>query len=305
MIYTDINVIIIPMSDCTVCNICAKPGHIEESVEIRQIPSNVRRFQTEKFTVWRCSSCHSLHAKEDVALDKYYREYPFKQHKLDIWARAAYNNRLKRLLKEGLKKEHVILDYGCGSGLFVYYLRNKGYKNVAGFDPYVPEFSDKKVLETTYDLVTSQDVIEHDNKPKAFIEQLVRLVRPGGMLCIGTPNAEQIDLLNPEKFAINLHQPYHRHILSETALIQLGKELGLKMGRFYSRWYYDTLYPTVNFRFLLTYILYAGNLIDVAVEPPRIKMVLTSPLLLFYAFFGYFFPPKTEMMVFFHRNKNQ
>lgn len=289
------------MADCTECNVCSK-SCIKDSVEIKQIPSNVRRFQTEKFTVWRCPSCHSLHTKEDIDLDEYYKYYPLKQHKLDLWARVSYKNRLKRLVKEGLKKEHEILDYGCGLGLFVHYLRKRGYKNVTGFDPFVPEFSDKKVLGKTYDVVTAQDVIEHDNNPKALMEQLVRLVRPGGMLCIGTPNAEQIDLLNPEKFAATLHQPYHRHVLSENALRQMGLNLSLKVGKTYSRWYYDTLYPTINLRFIQTYILYAGNLIDVVVEPPRIKIVLSSPLLLFYAFFGYFFPPRTEMMVFFYRN---
>jgi len=289
------------MADCTVCNICRKPGRIEESLEINSIPANVRRFQSEKFTVWRCPSCRSLHSKEEIDLNKYYKYYPLKQHKLDIWARTAYRNRLKRLLKEGLKREYEILDYGCGLGLFVSYLRKKGYKNVAGFDPYVPEFSDKKILQKTYNFVLSQDVIEHDNDPKSFMEGLVNLVRPGGVLCIGTPDAEQIDLLNYEKFAIPLQQPYHRHIPSEEALKQLGESMGLKIGKTYHRWYYDTPFPTINYRFLQAYILNAGNLLDAAVEPPRIKMVLTSPSLLFYAFFGYFFPPRTEMMIFFHR----
>lgn len=288
------------MADCTECNICSK-GRIEDAGEKNQIPCNARRFRAEKFTVWRCPSCRSLHSKEDIDLDKYYKDYPLKHHKLDIWARAAYKNRLKRLIREGLRKEHEILDYGCGLGLFVYYLRKKGYKNVSGYDPYVHEFSDKRILERTYEVVAAQDVIEHDNDPKRLLEHLFQLVRPGGILCIGTPNAEKIDLLNPERFSIPLHQPYHRHILTGEVLKQLGQSLGLKVGKFYHRYYYDTIFPLINYRFLQTYIMYAGNVFDAAVEPPRIKMVLTSPVLLFYAFFGYFFPPRTEMTVFFHK----
>src|SRR3989338_3627157 len=100
------------MTDCLICNICNNPARFGDSSEVRRVPSNVRKFQTEKFTVWRCNSCNSLHSKEAIDLDLYYEHYPLKQHKLDFWARTAYNVRLKRLVREGLKSEHDILDYG-------------------------------------------------------------------------------------------------------------------------------------------------------------------------------------------------
>lgn len=293
------------MADCVICNICSKPGRLDQSSEVNLIPSNVRNFQTERFTVWRCPTCLSLHSKEDIKLDEYYRYYPLRNTKLDIWARAAYGMRLKRLKREGIDKKNTILDYGCGNGLFVKYLNSKGYSNVVGYDPYVPEFSNKKILKEKYDVITVQDVIEHHNNPQSLMGELVYLLRPGGMICIGTPNSEKIDLLHPAKFMSSLHQPYHRHILSSKALIEMAKKYDLKEGRFYSRFYYDTLYPTINSRFLQTYIIYAGNVLDAAVEPPKIKMVLTSPLLLFYAFFGYFFSPKTEQMFFFHKGTHK
>jgi SAM-dependent methyltransferase len=256
----------------------------------------------EKYTVWRCRSCGSLHSKEEIDLAYYYKYYPLKQHRLDFWARRAYNNRLKRLIKEGLKPEHEILDFGCGKGLFISYLKEKGYKNVIGYDAYVPEFSDEGILSRTYDVVVAQDVIEHVDDPMTLMDQLVRCLRLGGILCIGTPNADRLDLMHPEKFIMTFQQPYHRHILSEKALIQLGINRGLKIGKIYHRWYYDTLYPTVNLRFIQNYVRRAGNVLDIVVEPPRVGMVLTSPLLMFYAFFGYFFPPRTEMMIFFHQS---
>ena len=41
----------------------------------------------------------------------------------------------------------------------------------------------------------------------------------------------------------------------------------------YHRYYYDTLYPSVNYRFLQTYVKKAGNVLDVAFEPPKIALV--------------------------------
>jgi 2-polyprenyl-3-methyl-5-hydroxy-6-metoxy-1,4-benzoquinol methylase len=291
------------MVDCTICNICSNPGRLEDFSEVKQIYSNVRKFQTQKFTVWRCNSCKSLHSKETIDSIYYYQYYPtIKEHKLDVWTRIAFQNRLKRLLREGLKAEHKILDFGCGKGLFVTFLHKKGYVNVEGYDPYVAKFSNEELLDKTYDYVISQDVIEHVDEPRALMEQMIRCLGPGRILCIGTPNAEHIGLSYPEKFSLSLDQPYHRHILSERALLQLGTAMGLRTRRTYYRWYYDTLYPTVNYRFLKTYIYRTGNMLDAAFEPPRIGMVLTSPLLWFYAIFGYLFPPRTEMMVIFQRS---
>ncbi|OGX21910.1 MAG: hypothetical protein A3K54_04795 [Omnitrophica WOR_2 bacterium RBG_13_44_8] len=289
------------MTDNTVCNLCLNPGRFENSKELNQIPSIVRKFHAEKFTVWRCPSCFSLHSKEQIDLVYYYKYYPLQQHKLDIWARLAYNNRLRRVRREGLKKEHSILDYGCGQGLFVKFLHAKGYRDAVGYDPYVSNYAEERVLNRAYDFVIAQDVIEHDDDPKGLMGKLIHYLRPNGILCIGTPNADQIDLSEPEQFAMPLHQPYHRHILSENALVQIGRNLGLRVGTIYHRWYYDTLYPTVNYRFIVTYMRYAGNVLDAIFEPPRVGMVISSPLLLFYTFFGYFFPPRSEMMIFFHR----
>lgn len=289
------------MADCTICNVCTNPGILDSSAEASEVYANVRKFRAEKFTVWRCRSCGSLHSREEVDLPSYYRYYPLKEQKLDTWTRAAYNNYLKRLTKEGLKAEHEILDFGCGQGLFVAFLHEQGYRNAVGYDPYVAQLADDRLLDKTYDVVIAQDVVEHVHDPRALIDQLTGCICKGGILCVGTPNADQIDLSQPEKFALSLHQPYHRHILSEKALLRLGMDTELKVATICHRYYYDTPYPTLNYRFLQTYIRSAGNVFDVAFEPPHVGMILTSPLLLFYAFFGYLFPPLSEIMVIFHR----
>jgi len=293
------------MADFTLCNLCPRPGHLRNSVEVKQIDSIVRKFHSEKFTVWRCRLCGSLHSKEEIDSANYYHYYPFKEQKLDPWTWVAYGNRLRRLIREGVNQEHEILDYGCGSGLFVSFLHKKGYKKAVGYDPYVRDFADEKILGKTYETIVAQDVIEHVDDPRTFLMLLSQRLRPGGILCIGTPNAQCIDLFQPEKFALPLHQPYHRHVLSEDTLVRLGLDLGLRVGKIYHRYYFDTLFPLANSRFLQSYVRRAGNVIDAAFEKPKISMILTSPRLLFYALFGYFFPPKTEAMVFFRQENSR
>ena len=289
------------MTECVRCNVCETPGEFAGAREIGRVRCNVRAFKDAIFTFWRCSSCGSLHCREDADLDMYYRNYPVKVHALDFWARAAYANLLERLRRAGLRRSMSVLDFGCGPGLLVRFLAERGYASVNGYDAHVAQFSDTKILDRTYDCIISQDVIEHFDNPREFLANLVRLLSPGGMLAIGTPDGAEIDLGDPERFSLSLHPPYHRHLLSAQALLAMASQLGLEPVAQYRRFYYDTLWPTVNYRFLRGYVRRAGNVLDAAFEPPHIWLVLTSPVLWFHALFGYFFPPRSEMMVLFRR----
>jgi SAM-dependent methyltransferase len=168
-------------------------------------------------------------------------------------------------------------------------------ENATGYDPFVPKYSDSRRLTERSDAVVSYDVIEHSDEPREFFRSLVRLVKPGGLLVIGTPNAENVSLRR--KGDPSLHVPYHRHILSERALLAIGKEAGCEPSQVYERSFYDSLYPTVNSRFMWRYIQKTGGLLDAAVEPPKPGVVLRSPDLLFFALFGYFFPLGDNIVV--------
>jgi hypothetical protein len=115
---------------------------------------------------------------------------------------------------------------------------------------------------------------------------------------IGTPNADHVSV--DRKGDPSLHVPYHRHILSERVLLALGREQGFEPVHIYRRSFYDSLVPTVNSRFLWSYVAKTG-LLDTAVEPPRTGLVLRSPDLLFYAFFGYFLSRHDNILVSFRK----
>lgn len=285
------------MVDCVQCNVCSAPGTLTPAIEQRRVASHVRCFSHQSFTMWRCPHCQSLHSKEDVDLVPYYAAYPFKNHTLDFHTRVGYANRIRLLQKQGVSSTARILDYGCGMGLYVKFLRAHGFVNADGFDPFVPEFSSPEVLNRTYDVVVSHDVIEHVADPKSYLDELIAMVAPGGLLVLGTPNAAEIDLLDESGPSVELSQPYHRHILSEQALLTLAQERGLEPKDIYHRFYFDTLVPTVNTRFMWSYIEAKGRMIDVAVQKPDWPFILSSPRLLFYALFGYFFRVPGNMLI--------
>lgn len=288
------------MNSCLVCPFCKEAGSILKARETARIPAIVRAFQDQSFTVWRCSGCGSLHSKEAADLPMFYQGYPFAKAKLDFWSRIAYRKRTKQLVKQGVKKDQRILDYGCGAGVFVQYLRDQGYTQAVGYDPYVAEFADASRLDLQYDAVLAQDVIEHADNPADMLKELLRCLKPDGLLYLGTPLANRIKLKNAD-FAMSLHQPYHRHIFSLQALLRMTREHGLKATGLSKRHCTDTLTPTVNTRFLHAFIQAGGNVVDVGFEPPPEDIWQKHPRLLLLAFFGYFLSYRSELSGFFRK----
>ena len=287
------------MTLITHCELCAEPGTLGGARDVGQVPCNVRQFQDEWFTLWRCTGCGSIHCTQTVDLDHYYARYPLKQQQGSFHDRIGFRNRLRLLEGQGFLRSDRLLDFGCGAGLFVSHLKALGLPNVFGYDAYAEPFSDPGVLADTYDAVVSYDVLEHAEDPRDLLLRLGRLVRPGGLLVIGTPNADQVTIAQDGGPA--LHPPYHRHILSERALLALGRSQGLRVLQVHRRSFYDSLLPTVNARFMCGYLAKAGGFLDVAVEPPRPGLVLRSPWLLFLAFFGYFLPAGDSQLVTFRK----
>lgn len=285
------------MKEFQICNLCDQPGSFAQAREKARVYCHVRKFKNDAFTVWRCVNCGCLHSLEPVDLQKYYDDYPFKNHKLDFHTKIAYANRVNLLKQLNVSYKNSIIDYGCGAGLYVEYLKNHSFENTVGYDPFINQYSNDDVLKAKYDVVVSHDVIEHVDNPMQFFETMLSLSKPGGLVVVGTPNASEIKLSGSSFPAVELSQPYHRHILSERALITQAKKFGFDVRHVYRRFYFDSLIPGVNVRFMWKYIAMCGGMIDAAVEPFRWRLVLSSPRLWLLAFFGYFWRSPGNILI--------
>lgn len=281
------------------CVFCQR-GTWESADEQLEVPSNVRVFHTETFPVWRCSHCRSLHSLNVVDLDHYYAHYPRRDGgKPTVFTRCAYRKLARQLEKAGIKRNQRILDYGCGNGDFVEYLRSQGYTSVRGYDPYVDRYQSKQVLEEGYDLVIAKDVFEHVEDGREVLSNWKGLLKPGGILCLTMPNADGISLKTSGMMSHVLHQPYHLHIPSIAALSSLGAEIGLEVISIKADSYWDTRVPTVNRFFVFEFLQSGDDTVDVAFEKPRLLTLMRMPRLWFYAVFGYFLNNRSELLALF------
>lgn len=119
----------------------------------------------------------------------------------------AFHGRVKSLVTP----EMTVLDVGCGRGAVVDRMKENPWEQVrvlkghckqvigidvsdAGFEnPLIDEFrkieGDRWPVETaSIDLLVSDAVLEHVPDPSRFFAECSRVVKPGGYLCIRTPN---------------------------------------------------------------------------------------------------------------------
>lgn len=264
---------------CVVCGAAQPPA---EQVEV---PSNVRAFAAERFALWRCAGCRSIHARDEVDLDRYYGAYPFARATPSRITRFFHGRLWRRLRAAGVARGARVLDYGCGRGLLVDELRRRGL-DAHGYDAYDPAYADRAALAAGYDAAIAQDVIEHVAAPLALLDELGRLVRPGGLVAIGTPDAAAIDLARPGRWHHTLHQPYHRHLLAHPALVAAATARGWTVVAHHRRPYTNTWVPTLNQPYLLRYLRAVDDTLDVAFEPPRFRWAMLSPAAMVDAVFG-------------------
>ena len=98
---------------------------------------------------------------------------------------AGYIDFLKRIvspLTSFLPKHFTALDFGCGPGPILSLLLSEKGGLVENYDPLF--FNNTEILNKTYDVVTSSEVVEHFKDIEKDWELLIGLVKPQGLLAI-------------------------------------------------------------------------------------------------------------------------
>jgi SAM-dependent methyltransferase len=101
------------------------------------------------------------------------------------------------------KRNGILLDVGCGFGAFLGAAKSVGWKawgvEVASLavsvasryhDVFHGYLSDAPYEPNSFDVVRLNNVIEHVPSPRALLGDIRRVIRPGGLLFISTPNVE-------------------------------------------------------------------------------------------------------------------
>lgn len=147
---------------------------------------------------FKCSHCDLIYLAPNLQISKEEEKKRYATHNNDP-KDNGYRQFLSRLMDPVLNQispNSKGLDFGSGPGpTLALMFEEKGF-DMAIFDPYFANHP--QVLQTSYDFVTSSEVVEHFSSPKASWDQLTHLVKPGGTLGIMTEIMN--DSINFEKW---------------------------------------------------------------------------------------------------------
>ena len=207
-----------------------------------------------KFSLMCCPNCHHVYldcALKPTQLGKLYTNYyprksfelaQYKPHEeksgLDAWINGLNSSAFRRVPK------HVrVLDVGCGFGESLGYHAARGcdvygveadenIKRVAdkfGFKVHVGLFDPELYEPAFFDYVTMDQVIEHVTDPLETFRGIAKVLKPGGVAVLSTPNANGWGAKIFRNRWINWHAPYHSQFFSKKSLQLAAEQAGLKV----------------------------------------------------------------------------
>lgn len=141
-----------------------------------------------------------------------------------------------------------VLDLGCGHGALIHFAREAGYYDITGIDVSPEQVAAAQRLgiegvrqgdllatlaslpEASQDVVVAFDVIEHFTKNELlpFVDEVRRVLKPGGRWVIHTPNGE-----SPFVGAIRYGDFTHELAFTQVSLSQLLLSSGFSRADFF------------------------------------------------------------------------
>lgn len=192
------------------CPLCGK----EDIDDVGVVPGTITPRQ---FQLRRCRSCRFVFVSNPcLAYDTLYNEDYYNgrgadtklnyvgetEHPTRTVRRYEWQGVLERVSNlTSLPERPTWLDYGCGTGGLVTYLRTQAIDAVGFEQGWCENLLQKNGVPTvrqdefaglagTFDVVSAVEVIEHTTDPVAMLRTIRPLLKPGGLLFMTTGNAE-------------------------------------------------------------------------------------------------------------------
>jgi 2-polyprenyl-3-methyl-5-hydroxy-6-metoxy-1,4-benzoquinol methylase len=136
-----------------------------------------------------------------------------------------------------------LLELGCGSGAMLKSMKNLGWQ-VEGvdFDPvavgqarekgltvHLGTLAEQKFPDEAFDAITACHFIEHLPDPLGVLQECRRLLKPGGVLVLLTPNARSWGHRIYKADWRGLEPPRHLHIFTPSSLAQMCQQAGFNL----------------------------------------------------------------------------
>jgi 2-polyprenyl-3-methyl-5-hydroxy-6-metoxy-1,4-benzoquinol methylase len=224
---------------------------------------------TEKqFEIWQCENCtlrFTQNTPDAESISQYYKSEDYISHSatnkglinsLYHFVRKLTLADKRRLILSVTQKENgKILDIGAGTGAFVSHMQSNGWR-ATGLEP--DEAARQNALAInkvnlltpdsffqfhadSFDVITMWHVLEHVHDLHDYMEQLKKILKPGGRIFIAVPNYTSYDASFYKNFWAAYDVPRHLYHFSPEAMYALLGVHNLQLHATRAMWY-DSFY---------------------------------------------------------------
>lgn len=231
-----------------ICDLCGADA--PEPLFIRK-----DRFSGQEFQLVRCSNCGLIYLRSRPSQDELAAYYPSDYEAYYLldddgsgqsqWhLQRALNLQLNFVEQNTTGREHL-LDIGCATGNFLKVARDNGWQTT-GIEPIeeaakiarehyqldviTGTLESVELADSSFDVITMWDVLEHLPSPKHTLQRCHRLLKPGGTLVFSIPNLSSFDRYLFGEHWIGWDAPRHFNLFSEESLTKLLTETEFEIG---------------------------------------------------------------------------
>lgn len=190
-----------------------------------------KKFVKDGFDFVSCASCgmvyvrnlliDNVHTHDDLHGSNVPPEGTKIEHFQSYGDKYHRAKRIERLVESHFlgRKDISLLDIGCGVGYFLQFMKSRGYENVRGLDVnsksirYLKSIGidadvgfveDQVCADYQFDAIVVDQVLEHVEDPNSILKKCHRILKPGGIIWLSTPNIQSWHILWRLK-------QFHRH----------------------------------------------------------------------------------------------
>lgn len=226
-----------------ICNVCQK--------------KQTKYFSYRKYSYYRCSSCKLVSTlplpTNKVIKAHYLRKFLNGNYSLLLKYDKEYRNVYKDFIKiltnivadQNQKPSNMsVLDIGCFTGTFLVMLKKLGYK-VTGLELqdeaveiakkrlpkriFSSDIMTDKIPGESFDIVSLLGLIEHVKDPTKLLKKCSKLMKPGSLMLIQTPNSSSLPAKVLKKYWPPFAPVEHIHLFSRESLELLLEKNGFEI----------------------------------------------------------------------------